>query len=430
MPRELVSTKLAASLSAVVQNAMENNPARIAYGTVSHSLETTLQSGIESGQADRAWEWLQDLEDGESITIDLTTFSGYDLGAGDGKDILGQDMGPLVEVVSVTVSNNNEYEDDDGNDNEGFLEITPGDTNGWTPIGSHTVAVEAALGPQGSYAKTSIGDPAFAVSNSSRTIKLTANGGAVNCTISIIGRHDDIESSSSSQSASSQSSSSSSSRSSSSSFSSSSSSISSSSSHSSSSFSSDSSENSSSSSGSSHSSNSSSLSSSSASSSSSSSSISAESASSNSSSSSVSSSSSSSVSSSSHSSSSSSSSSSGLGYCSGCGSAPQTFTVSSGGTISNGTCSNCSTASINVGTVLTNYQNCKWQRVHAGSACGDGSDTTTFELDWTFNTSTFTVQSAGLIATYSASGCPFAGMSLNFVSASGACSGWPAFIVL
>lgn len=228
MARTVVGPTVSASMTGTVKNTMTNDTTKSASGSLSLSKEVTFESGIELTQVDRLWQWKATLTSSATTTFDLNTFTGQDLGAGDANDITGQTMNPVAEIAAIMITNENTA------GTAGFLEIEAGASNGWTRIGTHTVATGGALEAQGCLLKLSPGTTAFAVSSTNKTLKLTANGGSVAYKIALFGRHDDEESSSSSISSSSQSSSSSSSSSPSSSSQSSSSSNSSSSSSSSS----------------------------------------------------------------------------------------------------------------------------------------------------------------------------------------------------
>lgn len=128
-------------------------------------------SGRGTNQFDRSWERPnRTLLSGVSEEIDVFDFSGIDVGFGPGNDRVGQ---PLVadEVVTVVVKQVSGV---------GRLEITPGNNNGWTPIGSHTVTNDGALRAGGVLVKHLPHSDAFAIANgSSDRIRFAANGGDV-----------------------------------------------------------------------------------------------------------------------------------------------------------------------------------------------------------------------------------------------------------
>ena len=201
--RSLQSPRFKLELTATVNNRLTNNTSRSGSGQVNFTRDNQLTDGVSETQANRAWEWTGSLASGGVKTFDLYDFENLDLGAGNGNDVVGQVL-LLEEIVAIVVSNENAAGED------GILEIEPASTNGWAPIGIHLGA--NGLGPQGMLAKYDPSLAAFDITDgSSHRIKLTANGGAINYKIAILGRSDDEESSSSSSSQSSSSSSSSSS---------------------------------------------------------------------------------------------------------------------------------------------------------------------------------------------------------------------------
>lgn len=205
----LISPKVVVKLTATVQNTMDDG--RIATGPLSLVVDDTLVSGVENNAASRAWQWIHRDSDpkvllsGANLVIDIFDLAGFDMGAGDGNDIVGQPL-QFEEVVSIFIKNGNAI------GAAGQLEIIPDPAQGWTPIGIHTVALGGALRGQGILFKYQPNQNGFDVTDGvNHRIRLTAVGGNVNLEIAILGRHDDEASSSSSSSSSSVSSSSSSS---------------------------------------------------------------------------------------------------------------------------------------------------------------------------------------------------------------------------
>ena len=86
----------------------------------------TIGAGVQENQANRAWELLeQELVSGSDMHINLATFAGVDIGAGEGNDGLGLPM-DLEEVVLIQIEHI---------EGEGVLEVRPSTASGWTPIG-------------------------------------------------------------------------------------------------------------------------------------------------------------------------------------------------------------------------------------------------------------------------------------------------------
>jgi len=193
MTRSLVNTTALLSLTTTVKNFIDatgqsvSTPVKI---TKTHNLA----SGTESAEADRAVEHQVDITAGNTVVIDLADFVGTDVGAGDGNDALGL---PLVlhQIVAIAIVNQNAI------DTDGLLEIEPDVTNGWTALGSHTVALGGALPAQGSVSKIIPGAIALEVADgSTHRLALTAVDDDVDCRIVIFGRSEPPASSSSSSS--------------------------------------------------------------------------------------------------------------------------------------------------------------------------------------------------------------------------------------
>lgn len=230
-------SSVAWKLSSTINNTLDD-------GTVSSyaggfDFKQNLASGVQIAQASRFWQQKANtLVAAASRTIDLHDLAAEDIGAGAGLDALGLTNVNMLEIVTFVIK---------VTAGTGTLAVEQGASNGWTPVPVLTVALANALRLDGHLILHQQAEQGLAVTNTSKTIKLTAAGSTMTYDIYILGRHDVDESSSSSSSSSSPSSTSSSSKSSSSHSSSSLSSSSSSSSSSPSSASSASSESSSSS---------------------------------------------------------------------------------------------------------------------------------------------------------------------------------------
>ncbi|MCK9570112.1 hypothetical protein M0R72_14305 [Candidatus Pacearchaeota archaeon] len=200
--RSLSNPKLNLKLSANVVNTLADGTTVTApqpYLTYAPALA----NGIVAGQANRGWQQVEaTILSGEQVVIDLFDFQGLDIGAGVGNDALGQAMA-IQEIVVIIIINKNEAGE------AGLLEVLPATGEGWTPIGTHTVAVGGALGAQGMVMKMQVAEAGFDVVDNSHRITLRASGGDVIYSIYVLGRDDDEESSVSSSSVSSNSSSSS-----------------------------------------------------------------------------------------------------------------------------------------------------------------------------------------------------------------------------
>jgi len=196
MTRSLQSAKMKITCSGTVRNVLTSNTSRSSSGTVTFTRDTTIVDGIAANQANRGYEYSATILSGANVVIDLYDLGALDLGSGAGNDILGQEM-LLESVVTLIIGNSNAI------GVAGSLEIIPDPTDGWTPIGTHTVATGGALRGQGVLLKHQPSLLGFNVTDASNhRIKLTASGGNVAFTLFMFARDDDEYSSSSSSSSS------------------------------------------------------------------------------------------------------------------------------------------------------------------------------------------------------------------------------------
>jgi len=159
------------------------------------SISPTLDNGISAGQCNRAWQRKDTViaKDAQE-TIDLYDFVGVDIGAGAGRDGLGLPL-TFEEIVTIVIANENAVTA------AGILEILPANSQGWTPIGTHTTATGGALRGQGALIKYQTAEAGFDITDgANHRITLRAINGPVTVSIYILARHDDNESSSSSSS--------------------------------------------------------------------------------------------------------------------------------------------------------------------------------------------------------------------------------------
>ncbi len=195
MSRSLSSPKFNLKLSATVTNTL-TDATGVTATQPSLNYVPVLTDGIEANQANRGWQGAsRTILSGHQEIIDLDSF--IDIGAGVGNDAVGLAL-TLEEIVALVVVNENAV------GVAGQLEIAPSNSEGWTPIGSHTVANGGALRGQGMLCMVQLAADGFDVDPaSSHRITFKATGGNVTYGMYILGRHDDEESSSSSLSSSS-----------------------------------------------------------------------------------------------------------------------------------------------------------------------------------------------------------------------------------
>lgn len=197
MARILSNPTIQLALAAAVKNEM-TEISRAAASPIGFNYNPVIATGTGSGQADRGVEYSGVIEDGNTLVIDLSSWTGIDFGAGDGRDSVGQLIYPTLQIVAIAISNLNDV------DTDGFLEIEPDVTEGWTPIGIHTVATEGALPGLGCLIKANVGLNAFVITEGvSSRVALTATGGDVSFLFVVYGRSVAAPSTSSSSSSSS-----------------------------------------------------------------------------------------------------------------------------------------------------------------------------------------------------------------------------------
>ena len=182
MSNQSTTSDIALSLKTQVQNTESDGT----VSTVNSNpviVQDTLVNGVAVDQASRAWErknW--SLASGQSEVVDIFDFDNLDIGAGEGKDGLGQLLlcSNLAAIVIKVESGT------------GSLEVEPDETYGFDPIGIHTVVNDGAIKAGGvifKYAPDAVG---FVITHrSSQRIKFTAAGGAVVYSVRLILRDAD-----------------------------------------------------------------------------------------------------------------------------------------------------------------------------------------------------------------------------------------------
>lgn len=194
------TTTVRMTLDSTLTHTLTDGP--VAGVGISQSLiSTSFTSGVDAQQANRAWEDRGvTISSGATLDIDLYDFAARDIGAGLGRDGLGQLL-TLEEIVCLIIKQTT---------GPGRLEImptSPANSVDWIPTAYATVANGGALKTNGVHMWYQDDDLAYDVEDgSNHLLRLGANGGNVAFDIYVLGRHDDNESSSSSQSTSSQSS--------------------------------------------------------------------------------------------------------------------------------------------------------------------------------------------------------------------------------
>jgi len=149
MARQMDSMSISFKVNGTLKNVLDDGTGpSINHPSFSFTKSgTALSNGINDNEADRSWQSKdRTILSGVTETLDLYDLAGVDIGAGAGLDGLGQAI-VFEEIVLLVIVNENDVGDD------GALEIEPSGAFGWTPIGSHTVALGGALYGQGALIK-------------------------------------------------------------------------------------------------------------------------------------------------------------------------------------------------------------------------------------------------------------------------------------
>lgn len=188
--RSVTATEVSLTIKSTIRNTLtDGQVAQCQLGKI--YLSGTLANGVGEDQVNRGWEDRdREITSGNTEDIDLYDFAGEDVGAGSGKDALGQACA-FEEIVTFMVKQTG---------GTGRLEIMPANpANHATWVPSLTVANGGALKSGGMLLMHQPDTDAFDIADgSSHVIRLGANGGDVTYDIMILARHDDDESSSSS----------------------------------------------------------------------------------------------------------------------------------------------------------------------------------------------------------------------------------------
>jgi len=171
-----VSSTVKASSSSTVNNVLSDGT-KTPTVTLGTSLSATVTDGTAQGQADRAWSrYSTAILSGANEDVDVYDLGTLDIGAGAGKDALGQDWA-VAEIVHVLVYNAG----------PGLLTMSPSSSGGWTALigASGSVGIKAGGFAQ-FYAPS---DPAFAVTDtSSHQLNFAASGDTCTYDLHLLGR--------------------------------------------------------------------------------------------------------------------------------------------------------------------------------------------------------------------------------------------------
>ena len=199
----ITNARLSLLMQATYQNTLtDGDTAEVKQPWLAYTFP--LADGIANGQADRGWKVeSRTLANGASLTLSLYDFDGFDLGAGAGRDGLGQ-AAAYDNIAAIAIVNENT------SGTAGTLAIEPAAAEGWQGIGEHTGI--NALAAQGVLLKINLSAAGLPLADGvAHQITLTAAGADVAFSIHVFARAEVASSSSSSSSSAEESSSSSSS---------------------------------------------------------------------------------------------------------------------------------------------------------------------------------------------------------------------------
>jgi hypothetical protein len=184
MPRSLSNIQILATFGAVLANTIDGSD-RSVQSTIRRAFtpDTRLASGTGANQADRIWlDKDRTLISGGTENIDLYDLGSIDIGAGAGRDELGQAV-TIAEIVALYIENLTS--------STGSL-IIGGEGSGATwnsPFNASDSAKLGPLPPGGILLLFAPTDPAWAVADSTNhLLKIEASGGAVTYHIGFLGR--------------------------------------------------------------------------------------------------------------------------------------------------------------------------------------------------------------------------------------------------
>lgn len=183
MTISLSGISVQAKVSATLQNSVDGGAqtGSVAQGaTITPA--TSLSSGTGANQANRFWsDTERTLTSGNSFTLDVYDLGSVDIGAGAGKDALGQAWA-ITEVVGILIRNKST--------SAGSLVVGgDGTTACWNSIFNGDDDGAITLGPGGFLELFKPGDPAYAVADSTNhLLKFAASGGDVTYEIHLLAR--------------------------------------------------------------------------------------------------------------------------------------------------------------------------------------------------------------------------------------------------
>lgn len=184
MARTLASFSFAAKLLATVKNVWDSagiNKEAAAEQGESLGFATAFANGTGANQADTIWSsGNRALSSGANESLDLYDLGTIDLGAGAGKDALGQSVAN-VEIVGLLIVHKS---------GTGTLLVGGGGaTTAWNSMFNGDDDAQLVVKPGGRVLVLCPPDPAYAVADTTNhTLKMEASGGAVTYSITVLSR--------------------------------------------------------------------------------------------------------------------------------------------------------------------------------------------------------------------------------------------------
>lgn len=180
----LDAIRVSAQLEATLKNLVNSSPALSASIAQGGSITpvTALTNGTTANKADRIWhDPARTLTGATSETIDLFDLASVDIGAGAGKDALGQ-SGGFAEIVAILVEN-------DATSTGNLTLGGDGTTACWNSwANGDDDAVIGPIKPGGFAFLFQPSDPAFAVADTSNHLLKIASSATLEYSITVLGR--------------------------------------------------------------------------------------------------------------------------------------------------------------------------------------------------------------------------------------------------
>lgn len=183
MAASLANIKVAMKLMADHLNTIDGDLSASFPGGIDFTPATALSSGTTANKANCFWQdRSRTLSGAATEDLDLFDLAAFNIGAGAGKDALGQTwVGAELVAMIVTVDAAS----------VGNLEVGgKGTTAAWNSLFAADDDAKITLFPGGSFMVFAPADPAYAIADTSNhLLTFTANGGAVTYSVAMLCRN-------------------------------------------------------------------------------------------------------------------------------------------------------------------------------------------------------------------------------------------------